>query len=181
MGVYCFIEREQMGHARDEEGCLSVVSPSAPGEEEEAGKQPSTSCQHQCWQSQILPGFLPRGYLEGLLAAPCEEILSKSNQTSMPHTSFIPPYLPPSPSLALSGDIHPNPGPTKRLKCPKIKYPCSVCSRNVTSSSGGYKCNACLLCTLRLNCLIWILIAHTLIFAWKFVKSFLMMLFLKQL
>ena len=48
LGVYCFIEQEQMGHARDEEGCLSVVSPSAPGEEEEAGKQPSTSCQHQC-------------------------------------------------------------------------------------------------------------------------------------
>ena len=31
--------QEQMGHARDEKDCFSVVSPSAPGEE--AGKQSS--------------------------------------------------------------------------------------------------------------------------------------------
>jgi hypothetical protein len=41
-GVDCFIIQEQIGHACNEKDCLSMVSPSAPGEEEEAGKQSQT-------------------------------------------------------------------------------------------------------------------------------------------
>ena len=37
--------------------------------------------------------------------------------------------------LRLSGDVHQNPGPTK--------YPCSVCTRNVTSRGVSYMCNRC--------------------------------------
>ena len=38
--------------------------------------------------------------------------------------------------LLLSGDVHQNPGPA-------IKYPCSVCTRNVTSRGVSYMCNRC--------------------------------------
>ena len=36
--------------------------------------------------------------------------------------------------ILLSGDVHPNPGPT-------TKYPCPVCARNVTSRGVSYLCN----------------------------------------
>ncbi len=39
-------------------------------------------------------------------------------------------------SLLLSGDVHPNPGPAPL-------YPCSVCTRNVTSRGTSYKCHNC--------------------------------------
>ena len=38
--------------------------------------------------------------------------------------------------LALAGDVHPNPGPPPR-------YPCSVCTRNVTSIGTSYLCTRC--------------------------------------
>ena len=38
--------------------------------------------------------------------------------------------------ILLSGDVHPNPGPT-------TKYPCPVCARNVTSRGVSYFCNRC--------------------------------------
>ena len=38
--------------------------------------------------------------------------------------------------ILLSGDVHPNPGPT-------TKYPCLVCARNVTSRGVSYLCNRC--------------------------------------
>ena len=38
--------------------------------------------------------------------------------------------------LLLSGDVHQNPGPA-------TKYPCSVCSSNVTSRGVSYMCNRC--------------------------------------
>ena len=38
--------------------------------------------------------------------------------------------------ILLSGDVHPNPGPT-------TKYPCPVCARNVTSRGVSYLCNLC--------------------------------------
>ena len=38
--------------------------------------------------------------------------------------------------ILLSGDVHPNPGPT-------TKYPCPVCARNVTSRGVSYLCNRC--------------------------------------
>ena len=37
--------------------------------------------------------------------------------------------------LALSGDVHPNPGPSS--------YPCSVCFKNVTSQGTNYLCTRC--------------------------------------
>ena len=37
--------------------------------------------------------------------------------------------------LALAGDVHPNPGPSR--------YPCSVCSKNVTSQGTSYLCTRC--------------------------------------
>ena len=37
--------------------------------------------------------------------------------------------------LALAGDVHPNPGPSK--------YPCSVCFKNVTSQGTSYLCTRC--------------------------------------
>ena len=39
-------------------------------------------------------------------------------------------------SLLLAGDVHPNPGPT-------LQYPCSVCTRNVTSRGTSYQCSCC--------------------------------------
>ena len=36
----------------------------------------------------------------------------------------------------MSGDVHPNPGPA-------TKYPCPVCTRNVSSRGVSYKCNRC--------------------------------------
>ena len=36
----------------------------------------------------------------------------------------------------MSGDVHPNPGPA-------TKYPCPVCTRNVTSRAVSYKCTKC--------------------------------------
>ena len=38
--------------------------------------------------------------------------------------------------LLLSGDVHPNPGPT-------TKFPCAVCTKNVTSRGVSYLCNRC--------------------------------------
>ena len=38
--------------------------------------------------------------------------------------------------LALAGDVHPNPGPSR--------YPCSVCFKNVTSQGTSYLCTRCL-------------------------------------
>ena len=38
--------------------------------------------------------------------------------------------------LLISGDIHPNPGPT-------TKYPCPVCTRDVTSRGVSYRCTRC--------------------------------------
>ena len=38
--------------------------------------------------------------------------------------------------LQMSGDVHPNPGPS-------TKYPCPICTRNVTSRGVIYKCNRC--------------------------------------
>ena len=38
--------------------------------------------------------------------------------------------------LLLSGDVHQNPGPA-------TKYPCSVCTSNVTSRGVSYMCNRC--------------------------------------
>ena len=38
--------------------------------------------------------------------------------------------------ILLSGDVHPNPGPT-------TKYPCSVCARKVTSHGLSYLYNRC--------------------------------------
>ena len=37
--------------------------------------------------------------------------------------------------LALAGDVHPNPGPSR--------YPCSVCFKNVTSQGTNYLCTRC--------------------------------------
>ena len=37
--------------------------------------------------------------------------------------------------LALAGDVHPNPGPSR--------YPCSVCFKNVTSQATSYLCTSC--------------------------------------
>ena len=36
----------------------------------------------------------------------------------------------------MTGDVHPNPGPD-------TKYPCPVCTRNVTSRGVSYKCTKC--------------------------------------
>ena len=36
----------------------------------------------------------------------------------------------------MSGDVHPHPGPA-------TKYPCPVCTRNVTSRGVSYKCTKC--------------------------------------
>ena len=38
--------------------------------------------------------------------------------------------------LQMSGDVHPNPGSA-------TKYPCVVCTRNVTSRGVSYKCTRC--------------------------------------
>ena len=38
--------------------------------------------------------------------------------------------------LPMSGDVHPNP-------CPATKYPCPLCTRNVTSRGVSYKCTQC--------------------------------------
>ena len=38
--------------------------------------------------------------------------------------------------ILLSGDVHPNPGPT-------TKYPCPLCARNVTTRGVSYLCNRC--------------------------------------
>ena len=38
--------------------------------------------------------------------------------------------------LQMSGKVHPNPGPA-------TKYPCPVCTRNVTSRAVSYKCTRC--------------------------------------
>ena len=38
--------------------------------------------------------------------------------------------------LQMSGDVHPYPGPA-------TKYPCPVCTRNVTSRGVSYKCTRC--------------------------------------
>ena len=38
--------------------------------------------------------------------------------------------------LHMSGNVHPNPGPA-------TKYPCPVCTRNVTSRGVSYKCTKC--------------------------------------
>ena len=37
--------------------------------------------------------------------------------------------------LALAGDVHPNPGPSR--------YPCSVCFKNVTTQGTSYLCTRC--------------------------------------
>ena len=37
--------------------------------------------------------------------------------------------------LALAGDVHPNPGPSR--------FPCSVCFKNVTSQGTSYLCTRC--------------------------------------
>ena len=47
----------------------------------------------------------------------------------------VPDYDPLLLLLALAGDVHPNPGPSR--------YPCSVCFKNVTSQGTSYLCTRC--------------------------------------
>ena len=46
-----------------------------------------------------------------------------------------PDYVPLLLLLALDGDVHPNPGPSR--------YPCLVCLKNVTSQGTSYLCTRC--------------------------------------
>ena len=68
----------------------------------------------------ISMGFLPRASLMRLITKPH---LRQLDQT---HLKL----------LQMSGDVHPNPGPA-------TKYPCPVCTHNVTSRGVSYKCTRC--------------------------------------
>ena len=57
-----------------------------------------------------------------------------THYSTMPHRSSD--SSRPRQHLLLSGDVHQNPGPS-------TKYPCSVCTRNVTSRGVSYMCNRC--------------------------------------
>ena len=60
--------------------------------------------------------------------------LIMANNNNMPHRPSD--SSRPRQRLLLSGDVHQNPGPA-------TKYPCSVCTSNVTSRGVSYMCNRC--------------------------------------
>ena len=57
-----------------------------------------------------------------------------AHYTTMPHRRMD--SSRPRQRLLLSGDVHQNPGPA-------TKYPCSVCTRKVTSRGVSHMCNRC--------------------------------------
>ena len=52
----------------------------------------------------------------------------KSDRTTIGQTHIL--------LLQMTDDLYPNPGPT-------VKYPCPICTRNVTSRGVSYQCNRC--------------------------------------
>ena len=86
--------------------------------------RPANCCQH------ILPNRLQDGFPDPsqFAAAKLTHYSSKPQRPSDSSRSWQ--------RILLSGDVHPNPGPT-------TKYPCPVCARNVTSRGVSYLCNRC--------------------------------------
>ena len=86
--------------------------------------RPANCCQH------IPPNHFFHGipHPSQFAAAKLTHYSSKPQQTSDSSRSWQ--------RILLSGDVHPNPGPT-------TKYPCPVCARNVTSRGVSYLCNRC--------------------------------------
>ena len=86
--------------------------------------RPANCCQH----------ILPNRFLDGF-PDPSQFAAAKlthySSKPQRPSDSSRPWQR-----ILLSGDVHPNPGPT-------TKYPCPVCARNVTSRGVSYLCNRC--------------------------------------
>ena len=86
--------------------------------------RPANCCQH----------ILPNRFLDGFpdpsqfAAAKLTHYSSKPQRPSDSSRSWQ--------RILLSGDVHPNSGPT-------TKYPCPVCDRNVTSRGVSYLCNRC--------------------------------------
>ena len=86
--------------------------------------RPANCCQH----------ILPNRFLDGFpdpsqfAATKLTHYSSKPQRPSDSSRSWL--------RILLSGDVHPNPGPT-------TKYPCLVCARNVTSRGVSYLCNRC--------------------------------------
>ena len=86
--------------------------------------KPANCCKHIS-QNRFLDGFQIRVSLQ----QPCWLITHQSrNDPSESSRSWL--------RILLSGDVHPNPGPT-------TKYPCPVCARNVTCRGVSYLCNRC--------------------------------------
>ena len=74
----------------------------------------------------ISTGFLPRGQFD---AAELIRYMITKPQRRQPDKTHLR-------LIQMSGDVHPNPDPA-------TKYPCPVCTRNVTSRGDRYKCTKC--------------------------------------
>ena len=104
------------------------------------GSLSSTTTAYKWWNCQVFrPAnccqlILPNRFLDGFpdpsqfAAAKLTHYSSKPQRPSDSSRSWQ--------RILLSGDVHPNPGPT-------TKYPCPVCARNVTSRGVSYLCNRC--------------------------------------
>ena len=86
--------------------------------------RPANCCQH------ILPNRFLNGFPDPsqFAASKLTHYSSKPQRPSDSSRSWQ--------RILLSGDVHPNPGPT-------TKYPCPVCARNVTGRGVSYLCNRC--------------------------------------
>ena len=83
------------------------------------------NCRHIIPSNRFLDGFpVPSQFAAAKL----------THYSTMPHRPSDSPR--PRQRLLLSGDVHQNPGPA-------TKYPCSVCTSNVTSRGVSYMCNRC--------------------------------------
>ena len=82
------------------------------------------NCCHLIPSNRFLDGF----------PVPSQFAAAKLTYSTMPHRPSD--SSRPRQRLLLSGDVHQNPGPA-------TKYPCSVCTSNVTSRGVSYMCNRC--------------------------------------
>ena len=96
----------------------------------------ATVCNYRCQQIEInsypdSPLFISTGFLPRVSSIPAELIgyMITKLQRRQPDQTHLK-------LLQMSGDVHPNPGPAR-------KYPCPVCTRNVTSRGVSYKCTKC--------------------------------------
>ena len=105
----------------------------------EIDRVPKTTA-HKSWNCQVIKPakccylILSNRFLDGFTVPSQFAAAKLTLYSTMPHRPSD--SSRPRQRLLLSGDVHQNPGPA-------TKYPCSMCTSNVTSRGVSYMCNRC--------------------------------------